>query len=146
MEDKLQYKVPQKIDMEDKIIGPLTLKQFTYLMVGGMITYATIKSYNITLFLFFGLPVGLIALALAFIKVQDQPFSKFLLSLTMYFIKPRSRIWSKDWQMKFEQKEIVQKTKKEKPKEVSKHISKSEIEKLSVVLDTKGEEKIKNIK
>ena len=35
----MQFQVPQGIDMEDKIVGPLTLIQFLYLLVGGVIDY-----------------------------------------------------------------------------------------------------------
>lgn len=134
----MQFKVPQNIDMEDKIIGPLTMKQFIYLIVGGMITYACIKTYNIYWILFLGVPSGLIALCLAFIKIQDQPFSKFIFSLTLFTVKPKQRIWSKDWIATHEIHGVVQKPVEEVKKEPQKHIEKSELEKLSDLLDTRG--------
>ena len=142
----MQFKVPQKIDMEDKIIGPLTKKQFVYLLVGGMITYATIKSYNVTLIAFLGVPVGLIALALAFIKVQDQSFSKFLVSLLYFFVKPRRRYWHKEWQMEAQKSVVVAgKESQTVQKTGGKLVERKELERLSVILDTKGEEAIKKV-
>ena len=71
----MQYKVPQKIDLEDKIIGPLTLKQFIYLLGGGMIDYMIL---SVTQSSFGGwvliILVSLIALAFAFVQVEEQPF------------------------------------------------------------------------
>lgn len=139
----MRFKVPQKIDMEDKVIGPLTMRQFVYLMVGGMIFYATIKTENFSYIIIIGTPCILLALCLAFIKIQDQPFSKFLLSLVFFIIKPRFRIWEKDWQKEGAGTPIVQKVKKEEDKTSHKVVKKEELRKLSIVLDTKGQEKIK---
>lgn len=137
----MQFKVPQNIQMEDKIIGPLTMKQFVYLLVGGMITYATIKSYNIAMIAFVGVPVGILALCLAFIKVQDQPFSKFMFSLASYLARPKERVWQKDRPVYDTQRPIVQPNKKkDKSKDEPKEVEKSELEKLSYILDTRGHE------
>ena len=133
----MQFKVPQKIDMEDKIIGPLTMKQFVYLMVGGMILYATIKSYNVMLIAFLGVPAGLLALCLTFIKVQDQPFSKFMLSFISYSYKPKKRLWQKDWQKEGEASIIKKDVVKAPPVDLHKNIQKEELQRLSGVLDTK---------
>lgn len=89
-----QYKVPQNIDMQDKIFGPLTLFQFLYLLTGGMFAYALLK-ISLYLFIAFGIPVGVLALAFAFVKVQDQPFSKFLGSLIHYNLTPKTWVWHK---------------------------------------------------
>jgi len=142
----MQFKVPQNIDMEDKIIGPLTMKQFVYLIVGGMITYATIKTYNVWLIVVVGLPIGLFALCLAFIKIQDQSFSKFLFSLALFQTRSKKRLWSKTWEIENAPKQVVQKLiVKEEIKELPKHVERSELEKLSYVLDTRGEESIAKI-
>jgi hypothetical protein len=139
----VQFKVPQNIDMEDKIIGPLTMKQFVYMLVGGMICYATIKSYNIILVVAVGIPAALLALLLTFIKIQDQPFSKFLLSLMMYLFRSRRRVWQKNQSPEEFKKPVVQKNKSDKDtKNVPKVVEKSELEKLSYILDTRGHEDV----
>lgn len=88
-----QYKVPQNLDMQDRIVGPLTMYQFLYLVIGFMVVYAIFRSGSILLFIFVGLPVAMFALALAFIKINDQPFLKFLLSLLGFLVKPKISIW-----------------------------------------------------
>lgn len=138
----MQFKVPQNIQMEDKIIGPLTMKQFVYLLVGGMVSYATIKTYNPAMIIFVGIPVAILALCLAFIKIQDQPFSKFLFSFAQYMLKPKQRVWQKDKEIFHSQKPIIQNTKKKDDKKSApKEVEKSELEKLSYILDTRGHEK-----
>lgn len=88
-----QFKVPQNIDMQDRIVGPLTLFQFLYLLIGGMIFYATLKTPSVIDLIFIGIPVGMFSLALAFIKVNDQPFSRFILSFIMFLTHPKTRVW-----------------------------------------------------
>ncbi len=70
----MQYQVPQFIELEDKIFGPLTLKQFIYLAGGGGLCLL----FFTTLPLYFAIPVSLpvagLSLALAFYKVNDRPF------------------------------------------------------------------------
>jgi len=136
----MQYKVPQKIDMEDKLIGPLTLWQFIYVLVGGMIIYAgwlKIAPISRALFFIIAIPVGLISFALAFVKVQDQPFTKFIMAFIQYLARPKNRIWQKETQR--EEKVIVNVSQREEIKPVAKKVEKSELEKLAHVLDTAGE-------
>lgn len=94
----MRYKVPQNIDMEDRIVGPLTLMQFVYLFVGFGIIYVLYQTIFFTqpiIFYVIAIPTGLMALALAFLKVQEIPFPKFLLYTALFLIKPKRRIWLK---------------------------------------------------
>lgn len=134
----MQYKVPQRIDMEDKIIGPFTMKQFVVLLTGGMITYATIKAGNVIAIVFIGVPVTILTLCLTFIKVQDQPFSKFLFSALLYMIKPKRRAWIKDWHLEGISQSVVKPSEKKEVKRESKHIERAQLEELSKILDSRG--------
>ncbi|HSX41784.1 MAG TPA: PrgI family protein [Candidatus Saccharimonadales bacterium] len=95
----MQFKVPQNIDMEDKIIGPLTLTQFFYLLFGGLIIYilfndlAPLSSF---LFWILALPIGLFSFAMAFVKVQDRPFPSFMMAGIKFLTQPRARVWQRD--------------------------------------------------
>lgn len=95
----MQFKVPQNIDMEDKIIGPFTMKQFIYLLVAGTIIYGwwnyLSKSYtNFTLeFVAVALPIGLLGSAFALVKVNDRPFEVFALNLFKFLSSPKQRKW-----------------------------------------------------
>lgn len=101
----MRYQVPQFIEIEDKIIGPLTIKQFVYLVGGaGMafIIYTYLPIY-ISLILIAGV-VGL-SLALAFYKINNKPFIDFLESAFIFYTKNNLYIWKK------EEKPVEQKTK-----------------------------------
>lgn len=134
----MQYKVPQNIDLEDKIIGPLTMLQFIYLMVGGMIVYVAFETFEFGVFIIIAFPVALLAICLAFVKVQDQPFSKFLIAALFYLTRPKSRVWYKNPQAEKFKSELVNKkpTQKEKTEIAHKTVEKSELEKLAMILDT----------
>ncbi|MBI4948417.1 PrgI family protein [Candidatus Berkelbacteria bacterium] len=93
----MQFKVPQNIDMQDKIIGPLTLVQFFYLLFGGLIIYILFNNLMLRgqtlVFFVLAVPIGLFSFAMAFLKIQDVPFPSFFMALIKYSRTPRSRVW-----------------------------------------------------
>lgn len=99
----MQYKVPQNIDIEDKIVGPFTMKQFVYLLVGAFIIYGIYnylsKGYDnfMPLFIILALPIGLIAFAFVFVKINDRPFEQFIANLILFMKTPKKRIWSEGY-------------------------------------------------
>ena len=71
-----QYKVPQNVEAEDKIIGFLTLKQFIYAVIGvmsGLISFLTLRKAPIVM-LIVGVPPTALFLLLGLYQRQDQPF------------------------------------------------------------------------
>lgn len=99
-----QYKVPQNIDMEDKVVGPFTMKQFAYLMGAGLLIYAiyqALSSYqNGAIYtILIGLPIGLLALALTFVKINDRPFEYFLKNMASFVFAPKKRIWQRGYEV-----------------------------------------------
>ncbi|MFA6493131.1 MAG: PrgI family protein [Patescibacteria group bacterium] len=134
----MQYQVPQGIDIEDKIVGPLTLIQFLYVLVGGIIDYLLFLTFggNI-IFWILGIPIALVALALAFLKIQDQSLSYFAKAGLSYFSRPKTRLWQRQGFNPSIIKMTVKKKVEAKPAPKRK-IEKSELEKLAYALDTRG--------
>ncbi len=89
----MQYKVPQHIDEEDKILGPLTFVNFIYLLVGGALILFSFVLFDFALFIVLAIPIALFSLAFALVKVQDQPFSHFFVSLLLFLKQPKKRVW-----------------------------------------------------
>lgn len=136
----MQYKVPQNIDMQDKIIGPLTMAQFLYLLVAGMVDYILLQTVFPTapvVFVVIALPIATFALAMAFLKINDIPFPKFVQAAILFIFMPKQRIWRKVTDITSPVK-IEEPKKKAEEKTIRKHVEKSEIEKLASVLDTAG--------
>ena len=102
----MQFKVPQFIDIEDKIFGPLTWKQALYLAGGAGLTYLSLK----LLPSFLALPVAIffagLALMLAFYKINYQPFVVILQSWLSYSVSKKLYIWKQPGQKK---KEMIKK-------------------------------------
>lgn len=122
--------------MEDKIIGPLTMAQFLYLMVGGMAIYLMYLTLIPVAFFSLSIPLGLVTLAFAFLKVQDQPLPKFLAATLLYLVRAKSRVWQKDASASY--LKIVSKGPTGTPAAAAptSSVDKSELDELSHILDS----------
>lgn len=134
----MQYKIPQNVQIEDKIVGPLTLKQLIILGIGGGITYVIYmvlaRQFFIEVWLIPTAISGLITLAFTFIRINGNSFGKWLLLIVEYMWNGKQRtydmgsadhyeatIFAKD--IKKEQIEDVQQTKAERDREKLANIS-----------------------
>ena len=92
----MRFQVPQFIEVEDKLFGPLTFKQFIY-VAGGV-------GFSVILFLFLptflaiimALPTMLFAAALAFYKVNSKPFVNVVEAFVKYTLTNKLYIWKKE--------------------------------------------------
>ncbi|MDQ1299697.1 MAG: hypothetical protein QG636_365 [Patescibacteria group bacterium] len=92
----MEYQIPQFIEVEDKIFGPFTLKQFIY-VAGGVGLCAIVLLYlPLWLGVIIGLPVGLLTLALAFYKINNKPFVEIMEAAFNYYIGDRLYLWKKE--------------------------------------------------
>ena len=133
----MQFKVPQKIDIEDKIVGPLTMVQFVYAVVGGGISYFFLTSIPSPLNYILAIPMALFTFCLAFIKVNGQPFTNFLRNIIFYLTSPKTRIWNKggtNIRVEIYQPKIE---KKVDPYE-NKRYNKKDFERIAEILDKRG--------
>lgn len=95
----MQFKIPQNVQMEDKIVGPLTLKHMIVLGSGGGLAYMLYiilsRAYYWEIW---APPVGIIVILtviIAFVKVYNLSFAKFILLFIEYNLLPRKRKWVK---------------------------------------------------
>lgn len=90
------YKVIQDVEAEDKLVGPLTLRQFIYAAITAVCLYVCFIS--VTKHVYFLLPVFLLPGALtgffAFPWGRDQPTEIWALAKIRFMLKPRKRIWN----------------------------------------------------
>jgi hypothetical protein len=91
----MEYQVPQFIEVEDKIFGPLTLKQFIF-VAGGTGLCAILVLYLHIIGFILAIPVALFALALAFYKVNSKSFTEMLEAGFNYYVGGRLYLWKKD--------------------------------------------------
>lgn len=89
----MEYQVPQFIEVEDKIVGPLTLKQFIYI-AGAVGLCVIFFVYLPIIFAFlFAAPVVGLAAALAFYKVNGKSFIEMLEAGFNYYTSAKLFLW-----------------------------------------------------
>jgi len=90
----MQFQVPQFIEVEDKIFGPLTFKQFVYVAGGAGAAYLLFRLFPIYLSLPLIAGVGGLAAALAFVKWNGRPFILALESAVYFFLRTKLYLWN----------------------------------------------------
>src|SRR4051812_15323121 len=93
---KMRFQVPQFIEVEDKIFGPLTFKQFVYLAGGAGICVILFTFLPKFLAFLIALPIAIFAAALAFYRVNDKPFIGLVEAFFNYSLGNKLYIWKKE--------------------------------------------------
>lgn len=88
----MRFEVPQFIEIEDKIFGPLTWRQFLYVAGSGGFAVITLLIHPLVLVVV-GIPIAILGAALAFYPVNNRPFVDFLRSMTMYYKGTKEYHW-----------------------------------------------------
>ncbi len=127
----MQYPVPQFQDIEDKIIGPLTFKQFLYILGGVGASYAIMQTLPKGLNYLIIAPIAGLSLALAFYRINNQPFINIIESAFYYAIRNKLYLWSH--KKKYKKTKLIQ-SNTEKSIEVP-NISDSKMKDLAWSLD-----------
>jgi len=131
-----QHQVPQFIEVEDKIFGPLTFRQFIYILGSAGFAFMAFRLLPFFFAFIVGAPVVALGLALAFYKVNNKPFILTLEAAFKYVIGSKLYIWRKEPKERKKLKEIQEES-------VSMNIprlSNSKLEDLSWGLDIKEQE------
>lgn len=90
-----QFVVPQFIDAEDKILGPITVRQFVILLVAGLFATLSYRLFDFSLFLLVSVPLIIGAGVLAFLRINGVPVHFFILNVIQTMRRPQLRIWDK---------------------------------------------------
>jgi len=130
----MQFEIPQFIEVEDKIFGPLTLKQFIYLAGGAGISFTIYSMLPFFIAVLLILPIMGLSGALAFYKKNNRPFILIVESAFKFFLGNKLYIWRKE----------VKKKKSKKVEDVIKQLniprlSESKLKELGWSLDIQNE-------
>ena len=129
----MRYQVPQFIEVEDKIFGPFTFRQFVYLSGGVgfvVILYTFLPVFFVVIL---GGPILIVSLALAFFKVNNRPFVNAVEAFMRFTLNKKLYLWKK------KEKEVKRKTREEQAP-VTPHVPKlsdSKLKDLAWSLDIK---------
>lgn len=135
-----QFLVPQFIEVEARVIGPITVRQFIISIVGLIFIFIGYKLLEFWTFVVFSVLIFAIFGTIAFAKVNGRPFHYFFLNIIETLKKPKLRVWDKTLSSK-EVREMLQKPSKvvvtrEIP--AKKLISSSHLEELALSVNTGG--------
>ena len=93
----MRFQLPQFIETETKLVGPLTLRQFLWVAGGAAILFLL---FTVTQgsFIFFiaGIPIAAIFLALAFLKIEGMPLINYIAYLLSYLLNPKRYVFRKE--------------------------------------------------
>lgn len=92
----MRFQVPQFIEVEDKLFGPLTFKQFIYIAGGAGLSVVIFLFLPMFLAIIIALPIVIFAAALAFYKVNDKPFVNTVEAFVKYTLTNKLYIWKKE--------------------------------------------------
>ena len=132
-----KYVVPQFIDVEDKILGPISVRQFIVLIIGTGLIFAAYRFADFSLFILEAFFIVVLTLAFAFLRVNGRPFQFFLINFLQTLKRPKLRIWLQESSRISTQMPKISRKHKEAPLEKL-SLSSSRLAELALVVDTGG--------
>jgi hypothetical protein len=94
MPDK--FIVPQFIENEEKILGPITVRQFVLTLVGFFVMFLEFRILTLPYFIVAVIPTFAIVGAFGYMTVNGQPFHIFFLNVVETLSRPGLRVWDKN--------------------------------------------------
>lgn len=99
----MQFQVPQFIEVEDKIFGPFTFKQFVYMAGGFGLAYLLYRLLPLLIAAPLVIAVVGFAAALAFMQYNGRPFMIALETSFFYLIHTKLYLWNNKTKKRIEE-------------------------------------------
>jgi len=131
----MQFKVPQFLEIEDKIFGPFTFREFVYLAGGAGLCFTLYKLLGLLLGLIPMLAIAGLSLALTFYKPNNKPLIDMIEAGFKYAMQDKLYIWKRRQNKIGDKKQTVEKTAEEIQKENVQRLGKSKLRDLAWSLD-----------
>lgn len=134
-----EYKVPQDVEADDKLIGPFSFRQFIYLIIvaasiavgwGLGQLFLPLAIIPLPIVLFF----GLLALPLR----KDQPMEIYMAAIVSFYLKPRKRLWVSDGIQSMVEITAPKTVEVQRTKDLSQHEAEQRLSYLADIVDTGG--------
>ena len=91
----MRFTVPQFIEHEAKIVGPLTFKQFTYVGIAAAICFMLYFSVPFSVFVLACIFIGGASIALAFLKIGGMSLPSVIGNFLKFKLAPKTYLWKK---------------------------------------------------
>lgn len=133
-----QFTVPQFIDVEDKVIGPVTVRQFVIILFAAGLIAICYKVFYFTTFLVLTVIIAFLTVIVAFVKINGVNFHLFLANFFITMFKSNTRVWNNAFgkeHLRIETEKVVVHDEVVVP---AKHYATSRLTELSLIVDTQG--------
>lgn len=133
------YKVPQDVEAEDKLLGPLSFRQFIYLMIAAGAVFVGFFLFQASPFLvIIPLPIVFFFGALALPLRKDQPMETYLLAVVRFYLKPKKRLWNPDGTINYVEITAPKVVERKLTKDFSQEVAEERLDYLSRIMDSRG--------
>lgn len=133
------YKVLQDVEAEDKLVGPLSLRQFIYAIIAVVSGFMAFKLASVSIFLIAPfLPIVILFAVLAAPFGHDQPSEIWLLARVRFFLKPHRRIWNQSGMVNLVTITVPKKVQRNLTKNLSQTEVSSRLQALANTIDSRG--------
>jgi len=133
----MRFTVPQFIEMEAKIVGPLTFRQFIFIGIAGAICFVLYFTFPFSLFLLATIVLGSGAVAFAFLKIGGRGLPTILGNFLKFSLAPKIYLWGKKEVPTEVFKKEMAKAEEKKEELPLKIAEKSQLKKLRTQIETK---------
>lgn len=129
------FSVPQFIDVEDKIAGPLTWRQLLWMIGMGAVLLVAFNTFDNTLAIIIAIPTVLIFVAFAFYRPNGFPLTTFVFYMILFLFRPKISVWERPTH-----KPSVPKAPEKKAEADTgiKQINQEKLRELARILDSRG--------
>lgn len=134
------YKLIQDVEADDKLLGPLSFKQFVYALVALFMLYISyvLFTHHAGILDIATMPIALFAGFLAYPFGKDQPTEVWALSKLRFILKPRHRIWAQSGVKELVTITVPKKIEIQKTNGLSQNEVKSRLQALASTIDSHG--------
>lgn len=134
-----QYKVPQDVEAEDKLLGPFTFRQFIYLLIAAIGIAGAWGLYQIfPLLAIIPVPFSFFFGILALPIKKDQPMETYLAAIISFYLKPNRRIWTPGQRESTIKITAPKKVEKSRTKNITEDEASHRLSFLANIVDTEG--------
>lgn len=136
----MMFSVPQFIDIEDKIAGPLTWRQLLWMIGMGAVLLVMFNMFDMGLFIVFAIPVVLLFVGLAFYRPNGMPLPIFIYHSIFFLFRPKVSVWERPVMPMITKAKPANRTEQQQgPTPTSeKHLTNDRLKELAALVDSRG--------
>jgi hypothetical protein len=134
----MMFSVPQFIDIEDKIAGPLTWRQLLWMIGMGAALLVMFNMFDMALFIVFAVPVVLLFAGLAFYRPNGMPLPMFIYHSIFFMFRPKISVWERPVMSMTPKMRPAQQKQEQPTARADKHLTEDKLRDLADLVNSRG--------